>query len=54
MLIGGGQQDGIRAGTMPTFLCAGLGEALMETSDWIESGASTDLTDKVRFFFKIL
>lgn len=54
MFIGGGQQDGIRAGTMPTFLCAGLVEALIETSDWIESGASKDLTDRVRFFFKML
>ncbi len=54
ILIGGGQQDGVRAGTMPTFLCAGLAEALIETSDWIESGASADLTDRVRFFFKML
>ena len=54
MLVGGGQQDGIRAGTIPTFLCAGLAEALTETSDWIESGAPADLTDRVRFFFKML
>lgn len=54
MLIGGGQQDGIRAGTIPTFLCAGLAEALNETSDWIESGSSSDLNDSVQLFFKML
>jgi cysteine desulfurase len=27
LTIGGGQQDGLRAGTLPTFLCVGLGEA---------------------------
>lgn len=54
MLVGGGQQDGIRAGTIPTFLCAGLAEALQETFDWIESGAPSDLTDSVRFFFQML
>lgn len=54
MLIGGGQQDGIRAGTIPTFLCAGLTESLRETSDWIESDGSIGLNDAVRFFFKML
>lgn len=54
MLIGGGQQDGIRAGTIPTFLCAGLAEALKETSDWIETGSSSDLNDSVRLFFHML
>lgn len=54
LLIGGGQQEGLRAGTMPTFLCAGLEEALLETSDWVKSGASADLTDGVRFFYKML
>ena len=54
LLIGGGQQEGLRAGTIPTFLCAGLEEALLETSDWVKSGASADLTDGVRFFYKML
>jgi cysteine desulfurase len=27
LIIGGAQQDGLRAGTLPTFLCVGLGEA---------------------------
>ena len=54
IFVGGGQQDGIRAGTIPTFLCAGLAEALQETSDWIASGASADLTDRIRFFFQML
>ncbi len=27
LILGGGQQRGLRAGTIPTFLCAGLGEA---------------------------
>ena len=54
IFVGGGQQDGIRAGTIPTFLCAGLAEALQETSDWIASGASSDLIDNVRFFFEML
>lgn len=27
LIVGGGQQDGLRAGTLPTFLCVGLGEA---------------------------
>ena len=54
MFVGGEQQDGIRAGTIPTFLCAGLAEAMQETSEWIASGASVVLTDDVRFFFQVL
>lgn len=54
MLIGGGQQDGYRAGTIPTFLCAGLGEALAETFEWVDSGGNADLINRVQFFFQEL
>lgn len=54
IFIGGGQQDGLRAGTMPTFLCAGLAEALSETFEWTDSGGHSELTKKVSFFFQRL
>jgi len=54
MLLGGGQQEGYRAGTIPTFLCAGLGEALAETFEWVDSGSNLELIEKTKFFFTLL
>jgi cysteine desulfurase len=54
ILIGGGQQNGIRAGTIPTFLCAGLAEALSETNEWISSGGPEDLADGSYLLYKLL
>lgn len=33
LIMGGGQQDGLRAGTLPTFLCVGLGAACKIAGD---------------------
>ena len=54
MLLGGGQQEGYRAGTIPTFLCAGLGEAIAETFEWVDSGGNVELEEKIQYFFKLL
>ena len=54
MLLGGGQQEGYRAGTIPTFLCAGLGEALAETFEWVDSGGNLELLERTHYFFTLL
>jgi cysteine desulfurase len=47
LILGGAQQAGLRAGTVPTFLCVGLGKACGIASvemadDWAYSGALRD------------
>jgi cysteine desulfurase len=37
LIIGGAQQHGLRAGTVPSFLCAGLGEAARIACDELDS-----------------
>lgn len=54
ILVGGGQQNGIRAGTVPTFLCVGLGEAVEETFEWIESEGPAALLHNSKLLFKKL
>ena len=40
LILGGAQQNGMRAGTIPTFLCAGLGEACRIASQRIHTDAN--------------
>lgn len=37
VIHGGGQEDGLRSGTLPTALCVGFGEALYQTSQIVEA-----------------
>jgi cysteine desulfurase len=41
LLIGGGQQDGLRPGTLPTALCVGFGAAADQLNGWWEDDLAT-------------
>ena len=52
IILGGGQQSGLRAGTLPTFLCVGIGEACSLARECLDSDNDRikKLRDKLMFY----
>jgi len=53
IMHGGGQEDGLRSGTLPTALCVGFGEALQLITEDIEKNRNTLVELSTEFFNRL-
>ncbi len=54
IIHGGGQQDGLRSGTLPTQLCVGFGKAADVAQHVADQGGAEGLRDLAAAFYKLL
>ncbi len=54
IIYGGGQEGGLRSGTLPTQLCVGFGKAAEVTQDFADKGVENTLRVLARNFFNLL